>query len=54
MNVAANEDTVLVGEGTDLLVLLCYHAKDLPSKLYLRPEPKAQNKRAKTLDICAI
>ena len=53
IDAAANEDTILVGEDTDLLVLLCYYAKDLPSKLYLRPEPKAQTKRAKTWDICA-
>ena len=52
IDAAANEDTLLVGEDTDLLVLLCYYAKDLPSKLYLRPEPKAQTKRAKTWDIC--
>ena len=29
---ATIEDEELVGEGTDLLVLLCYNAKDLTSK----------------------
>ena len=31
--------TVLVGDDTDLLVLLCYHASE--DELYFRPEPKA-------------
>ena len=33
-------DTVLVGEDTDLLVLLCYQAKNLPKTIYFHPEPK--------------
>jgi len=32
-------DTVLVGEDIDLMVLLCYHAKNLPRAIYFRPEP---------------
>ena len=50
---AANEDTVLVGEDTYFLVLLSYYAKDLTSKQYLRPKPKAKIKKTKTWDICA-
>ena len=33
--------TVLVGDDTDLLVLLCYHASEQGYDLYFRPEPKA-------------
>jgi len=33
-------DIVLVGESTNLLVLLCCHAKNLPKATYFRPEPK--------------
>jgi len=48
---AKTQETVLVGEDTDLLVLLCFHAKDLPHKLFLRPEPKANVKRPKKWDV---
>ena len=30
--------TVLVGEDAGMLVLLCYHAKNLPKAIYFRPE----------------
>ena len=50
---APNEDTVLVGENTDLFVLLCYYAKNLTSKVYIKPGPKAQTKIVKSWDICA-
>jgi len=32
--------TVLVGDDTDLLVLLCFHSKSTTANLYFRPEPK--------------
>lgn len=42
--VAASEHTsiptILVGDDTDLLVLLCFHGKSTTSNLYFRPEPK--------------
>ena len=39
---AVTHPTVLVGDDTDLLVLLCYHTKVDGSDLYFRPpEPKA-------------
>lgn len=44
---AAIETTVLVGDDTDLLVLLCYHTKQNGFDLYFRPEPKANAKQAK-------
>ena len=33
-------DTALVGEDTDLLILLCYYASLDSHNLFLRPEPK--------------
>jgi hypothetical protein len=36
--------TVLVGEDAGMLVLLCYHAKNLPKAIYFRPEPKLYSK----------
>ena len=38
---ARTNNTVLVGDDTDLLVLLCYHASKDGFDLYFRPEPKA-------------
>ena len=38
---ARTNTTVIVGDDTDLLVLLCYHASKDGCDLYLRPEPKA-------------
>ena len=37
---AKNMDTVLVGDDTDLLVLLCYYTDLKSHNLYFRPEPK--------------
>lgn len=44
-------DTVLVGEDTDLLVLLCYHAKNLLRAIYFRPEPKLHSNSCRVWDI---
>ena len=35
-----SKPTVLVGEDTDLLVLLCFHTKSTSRNIYFRPEPK--------------
>ena len=40
---AVTHPTVLVGDDTDLLVLLCYHTKADGNDLYFRPEPKANS-----------
>lgn len=37
-------DTVLVGDDTDLLVLLCYHASLHSHNIFLKPEPKKNAK----------
>ncbi len=37
---AKNMDTVLVGDDTDLLVLLCYYTDLNSHNLFFRPEPK--------------
>ena len=43
---ARTSTTVLVGDNTDLLVLLCYHASEDGYDLYFRPEPKANARGA--------
>lgn len=40
--------TVLVGDDTDLLVLLCYHAKMNANELFFKAEPKQRLKTRKT------
>lgn len=37
---ATKLDTVLVGDDTDLLVLLCFHARLDSHNIFFRPEPK--------------
>ena len=39
---ARTKTTVLAGDDTDLLVLLCYHAAEDGCDLYFRPEPNAK------------
>ena len=41
---ATTSNTVLVGEDTDLIVLLCYHARLDSHDLFFRPEPKKTQK----------
>ena len=41
--------TVLVGDDTDLLVLLCHHAEMNTNELFFKPEPKQRSKTRKTL-----
>ena len=47
-------DTVLVGDDTDLLVLLCYHANLDSYNILFRPEPKKNTKNPKVWDIKAV
>ena len=42
---ATTSKTVLVGEDTDLIVLLCYHASLDSHDLFFRPEPKKNTKK---------
>ena len=44
---ARTSTTVLVGDDTDLLVLLCYHASEDGYDLFYRPEPKANTRDAR-------
>ncbi|KAG1671837.1 hypothetical protein GQR58_016250 [Nymphon striatum] len=49
---AANlNTTVLVGEDTDLLILLCHHFKSGRFDLYFQPEPKVNSKKNRTWNI---
>ena len=41
---AVTHPTVLIGDDTDLLVLLCYHRKADGSDLYFQLEPKANSR----------
>ena len=43
--------TVLVGDDTDLLVLLCHHADTSASDLFFIPQPKQRSTTIKILDI---
>ena len=41
LQVSQTNDTVLVGDDTDLIVLLLYHSTaDCPNKIFFKPEPK--------------
>ncbi len=44
-------DTVLVGEDTNLLVLLLYHAALNSKELYFRPEPKSNARKVRLWNI---
>ena len=44
---ARTSTTVLAGDDTDLLVLLCYHASEDGYDLFFRPEPKANARGAR-------
>lgn len=49
---AARCDSILVGDDTDLLVLLCYHGKNTSNQLFFKPEPKSHaKKRPRTWNI---
>ncbi|KAG1672542.1 hypothetical protein GQR58_015942 [Nymphon striatum] len=49
---AANlNTTVLVGDDTDLLILLCHHFKPGRFDLYFQPEPKVTSKKNRTWNI---
>ena len=41
---ATHSDTILVGDDTDLLILLCYHAWLDSHEIFFRPEPKKTTK----------
>ena len=42
---AGERNTVLVGDDTDLLVLLCFYTRSDGFDLYFKPEPKANSRR---------
>jgi len=47
-------DTALVGDDTDLLILLCYHASLESHNLFFLPNPKKNAKKLKEWNIKAI
>lgn len=50
---ATTTNTVLVGDDTDLIVLLCYHASMESHDLFFRPEPKRNTKNPRIWNIKA-
>ena len=48
---AETSDTVLIGDDTDLLVLLCYHAATEGHKVFLKQEPKQNALKRRVWDI---
>ena len=50
---ATTSNSVLIGDDTDLIVLLCYHAKLESHDLFFRPEPKKNTKKLRTWNIKA-
>ena len=52
--VSATHNTILIGDDTDLLVLLCHHAKDTTNRIFFKSEPrKLSLKSSVFLDITA-
>ena len=47
-------DTVLVGDDTDLLVLLCFHASLDSHNIYFKTEPKKNAKKHQIWNITAV
>ena len=47
-------DTALVGEDTDLLILLCYHANLDSHNIFFRPEPKKNTKKPRLWSIKVV
>ncbi|CAC5375557.1 unnamed protein product [Mytilus coruscus] len=43
--------TTVIGEDTDLLILLCYHSQDTINKIYFKSEPKQNTHKIKICDI---
>ena len=54
VDLSTTTDTVLLGDYTDLLVLLCYHANLDSYNILFRPEPKKNTKNPKVWDIKAV
>ena len=51
---ATMRNTVLVGDDTDLLILLCYHESLDSHCIFFRPEPKKTTKNPRIWDIKAV
>ena len=50
IKVVSQRNVILVGDDTDLLVLLCYHTTNVKYNLFWRPEPK-KGKKERLLNI---
>ena len=51
---ASSMHTVLVGDDTDLLILLCYYANQQSCDIFFRPEPKKGAKRPRVWNITSV
>jgi len=54
MKTAMEMDTAVVGDYTDLLVLLYYHASLDSHNIFFKPEPKKNTKKPRIWNIAAI
>jgi len=46
VTLSQSSPTILVGDDTDLLILLCYHAKDALHDIFFKPESKSGSKKS--------
>ena len=51
---AVTHPTVLVGDDTDLLVLLCCHTKADGNDLHFRPKPKANSRESRVWNMLKV
>ena len=51
---ASHMNTIVIGDDTDLLILLCYHADLNSHDLFMIPEPKRNSKKNRTWNIKQI
>ena len=54
VELASAVNTVLVGDDTDLLILLIYHASLDSCSLFLKPEPRKSTKKSLVWNIHAV
>ena len=47
-------DTVLVGDDTDLLILLCHHAELDAFDLFFQPEPRANSTKRRSWNVKSV
>lgn len=54
LEAAVEMDTTVVGDDTDLLALLCYHASLDSHNIFFKPVPKKNTKKPRIWNISAV